>query len=65
MEFQQYTPESAIGGLRQLEQYIQRVSVSKQEELIGGTVNIIIVLERTECWNWKSKKEALKEFMKI
>lgn len=39
--------ESAIGGLRQLEQYIQRVSVSKQEELIGGTVNIIIVLERT------------------
>lgn len=38
--------DSAIGGLKQLEQYIQRVSVSKQEELIAKVVNVIIVLER-------------------
>lgn len=38
--------DSAIGGLKQLEQYVQRVSISKQEELIAKVVNVIIVLER-------------------
>lgn len=38
--------DSAIGGLKQLEQYIQRVSVSKQQELIAKVIDVIIVLER-------------------
>lgn len=38
--------DSADGGLKQLEQYIQRVSVDKQRELIGKAVNLIIVLQR-------------------
>lgn len=40
--------DSADGGLKQLEQYIQRVSVDKQRELIGKAVNLIIVLQRVE-----------------
>lgn len=38
--------DSAIGGIQQLEQYIERVSINKQEKLIAKSVNIIIVLER-------------------
>lgn len=38
--------ETALGGLRQLERYIQRVSVSKQEDLIADIINILIVLKR-------------------
>jgi type IV secretion system protein VirB11 len=38
--------DSALGGLKQLEQYIQRISISKQEELIAKVINVIIVLER-------------------
>lgn len=34
------------GGLKQLEQYIQRVSINKQQELIAMAVNVIIVLRR-------------------
>ena len=37
------TPE---GGLKQLEQYIQRVSVSKQQELIAMTINYLIVITK-------------------
>ena len=39
------TPE---GGIKQLEQYIQRVSVSKQQELIAMTVNYLIVIIKNE-----------------
>lgn len=39
------TPE---GGLKQLEQYIQRVSVSKQQELIAMTVNYLVVITKEE-----------------
>lgn len=37
---------SIKGGLKQLERYIQRVSVNKQQDLIADTVNIVIVLKR-------------------
>lgn len=40
--------DDALGGLKQLEQYIQRVSVDKQQELISKVVNLIIVLKRVE-----------------
>lgn len=38
--------ETVEGALKQLEQYIQRVSVAKQEELIGMTVNVIVTVQR-------------------
>ena len=38
--------ETVSGGIKQLEQYIQRVSISKQEELIGMTVNLIVTIKR-------------------
>ncbi|MGL4976797.1 MAG: P-type conjugative transfer ATPase TrbB [Cetobacterium sp.] len=38
--------DSAIGGLRQLEQYVERVSINKQQELIGKAVDLIVVLKR-------------------
>lgn len=38
---------SIKGGLKQLERYIQRVSVNKQQDLIADTVNIAILLKRT------------------
>ena len=39
------TPE---GGLKQLEQYIQRVSVSKQQELIAMTVDYLVVITKED-----------------
>ena len=36
--------DTPVGGLKQLEQYIQRVSVSKQQELIAMTVNYLVVI---------------------
>ena len=38
--------DDPFGGLEQLEQYIQRVSVDKQRGLIARAINVIIVLER-------------------
>lgn len=37
---------TAIGGLRQLEQYVQIKSVSAQEKLIASAVNLIIVIKK-------------------
>ena len=38
--------DDALGGLRQLEQYVQIKSVSAQEVLIAGAVNLIVVLKK-------------------
>ena len=37
---------TAMGGLRQLEQYVQIKSVSAQEKLIASAVNLIIVIKK-------------------
>ncbi len=50
--------DSADGGLKQLEQYIQYVSVNKQSELIGKAINLIIVLQRV---NNKRKVTSITE----
>lgn len=51
------TPE---GGLKQLEQYIQRVSVSKQQELIAMTVNYLVVIVKE---NNVRKIKCIKEML--
>ena len=51
------TPE---GGIKQLEQYIQRVSVSKQEELIAMTVNYLVVITKE---NNERKIKCIKEMI--
>lgn len=56
--------DSAIGGLRQLEQYIERVSVNKQQELIGKTVDIIVVLKRERGLRKVTSITELVEFNK-
>lgn len=51
---------SAEGALKQLEQYNQRKSIDKQQELIGAAVNLIVVLERV---NGKRKVVEIKEVL--
>ncbi|WP_177160636.1 P-type conjugative transfer ATPase TrbB [uncultured Fusobacterium sp.] len=51
------TPE---GGLKQLEQYIQRVSVSKQQELIAMTVDYLVVITKE---NNVRKVKCIKEML--
>ena len=51
------TPE---GGIKQLEQYIQRVSVSKQQELIAMTINYLIVITKE---NNERKIKCIKEML--
>lgn len=52
--------DSVEGALKQLEQYNQRKSVDKQQELIGKAVDLVVVLKRI---NGKRKIVEIKEVL--